>query len=645
MTVATTPGAPLRVILVEDDDSDAQLVAHRLRREGVDATVVRITSRDELEHALAERADILLCDYSVPGLDALHTLEILRARQPELPAIVISGTIGEEVAVATMRAGAVDYLLKDRLERLVPAVRAAIERRRLERERSDALRSAELLLRLINAAGQGICVVGDGAGTERVVFANPMFSTLVGRAHAACIGERFVDILGLSTDDAERIEADLRTGTFVSTEVQTVGPGRERRWLQITADPMMEGTEHAGHRVVLCTDTTDRRRLEEEYRRAQKLEALGQLAGGIAHDFNNLLFVINAYAGQLAQQADLPDPVREAVGAIRECGERGTSLTSQLLQFSRNEFVAPTAIDVNAALRHADRMLARLLRPNTKLEWALAERLPHILWSVGTLERVVTNLVTNARDAMPDGGTIRIATALLELLAPRERGRVRVPAGTYVTIEVRDTGTGMAEEVLEHIFEPFFTTKSADRGTGLGLAGVYGMVTQAGGWIDVASKPGEGTTFTVGLPATVVAEGAPAGDARDLAPRGSERVLVAEDDSRVRDVLLRMLESLGYRATAVRNGTLALEQLASDPSIDLLVSDVVMPGMDGRALAKEARLAHPGLRVLLISGYSDDAGFRDEQADPNLSRLLKPFDRLRLATTLRELLARSPRRD
>jgi hypothetical protein len=171
------------------------------------------------------------------------------------------------------------------------------------------------------------------------------------------------------------------------------------------------------------------------------------------------------------------------------------------------------------------------------------------------------------------------------------------------------------------------------------------MVTQAGGWIDVESTPGQGTVFIVGLPATTVAEPAPSGDARDLAPRGNERVLVAEDDSRVRDVLLRMLESLGYRATGVRNGTLALEQLAGDRGFDLLVSDVVMPGMDGRALAKEARATQPGLRVLLISGYSDDAGFRDEPDDSCVGRLLKPFDLLTLATKLRELLARPPRGD
>jgi two-component system cell cycle sensor histidine kinase/response regulator CckA len=370
-------------------------------------------------------------------------------------------------------------------------------------------------------------------------------------------------------------------------------------------DPAVRGM------VVNGLDITEQQRLEEESRQAQRLESIGRLAGGIAHDFNNLLTVILSCAAEL--QADLAEGQRPSASAvraaeeIRDSGERAKELTRQLLAFARKQIIAPVPLDLNAAVRRSENLLRRLLGENIVLTVTLEPEPWPVRCDPGQLEQVIINLAVNARDAMPSGGTLAIETGKLELRAGAPTIYPQACPGQYTRLVVRDSGTGIANEVKPHIFEPFFTTKARDRSTGLGLATVYGIVRQSGGVIRAESEPGRGTAFEILLPRTaeLAVEGAP----REAAAtgRGVETVLVVEDERLVREVTVRALQAAGYQVIVAEGGREALALPSTVLSnLRLLVTDVVMPGLDGHALADEMVRRYPGLRVLFVSGYSEE---------------------------------------
>lgn len=631
-----TPGEILDILLLEDSEADARLVEITLRRSGLAFRSKRVDRWDLLRDALNGDVHILLCDYAVPGVDPLEVIAEVRERRPDVPVIIVSGSIGEEFAVAAMRAGAEDYLLKDRLERLGIAVQQALERRRLVRDRQRAEETAKLLFRTIEATHQGVALLDASKPARPIVFANPSFLKSAGRTWDDVAGRSLGEVLEAEAALDAITEGAIDTGEVTEGEVLARRADGSSYWCNISIEGLRDGDKAPTHLTAVCVDVTERRRLEEQFRRMQKMEALGQLAGGVAHDFNNLLFVINAYSQQLGDEPSLSDAGRDALSAIRECGERGTALTRQLLLFSRNEFVAPVRIDVNAALRDFERMLRRLIRVDITLETTLGPEVTAVRWGEGMLERAITNLVLNARDAMSDGGTLTIASHRRLLEGPVETPRGTIPAGAYITVAVSDTGIGMSPELQERLFEPFFTTKGPDRGTGLGLATVYGMVSQAGGFIDVQSESGKGSTFTIYLPERDE-NVAPAAPQRTSLPHGDESVLLVEDDARVRQVIGEMLTALGYRVRSAVDGPEAMD-LAAEAMPDLLVTDVVMPQMNGRTLADRLHRQSPNLPVLFISGYSDDPAHRTAPERPGVGHLQKPFSVQVLAARVRELL-------
>ncbi len=373
-----------------------------------------------------------------------------------------------------------------------------------------------------------------------------------------------------------------------------------------------------------------RQRTEEQARVSQKMEAIGRLAGGIAHDFNNLLTVISGHcellltsgAGGVAPQGDLL--------AIRDAAESAARLTGQLLSFSRQAVIEPRLLDVNDVVRATTLMLGRLLGETVSLQLTLAPLLYDVRADAGQLEQVIVNLTLNGRDAMPEGGTLTITTEAVELTTHE----VLAP-GSYVALRVTDTGVGMTEAVKARVFEPFFTTKDMGRGTGLGLATVFGIVAQAGGTVQVDSTPQAGSTFTVLLPAvTSVGAARPAGGATAAVPGGHETILVAEDEEGVRRLTERVLTGLGYRVITGRSGLDAVAAAeAHDGLIDALLTDVVMPDLGGRALADRLRARQPSLRVLFMSGYTDDTRLPD-----GAPFLPKPFTASALASALRAVL-------
>jgi nitrogen-specific signal transduction histidine kinase/CheY-like chemotaxis protein len=390
--------------------------------------------------------------------------------------------------------------------------------------------------------------------------------------------------------------------------------------------------------VAVARDITERRHLEDQLRQAQKMEAVGRLAGGLAHDFNNLLTAVTGYAEILVNRLEPGDRNRKELEQILKAGQRATSLTQQLLAFSRRQRLEPKVLDLNAIVADLEKMLRRLIGEDIDLTVALAPDLGCVEADPSQVGQVLMNLVVNARDAMPRGGKLTIATANREVA--EADARVDLAVGSYVTLAVGDTGCGMDAETKARIFEPFFTTKSADNGTGLGLSMVYGVVKQTGGHIVAESEVGAGTTFTIYLPRVHVSnEEAQEPDVSAEPLQGSETVLLVEDERIVRDLAATMLRNRGYRVVEATSGSHALEVARNhDGPLHLLVTDVVMPGMSGCELADRIVAARPGIRLLYMSGYASDATAHHGMVDTHSAFLRKPFTPRALATRVRAAL-------
>ena len=381
-----------------------------------------------------------------------------------------------------------------------------------------------------------------------------------------------------------------------------------------------------------------RQKLSEELRQSQKMEAIGLLAGGVAHDFNNALTSMRGNAEMIASQAALPETVREEAREIAKAAEYAAALTRQLLTFSRKQVIDPQLLDLNAIVTNLAQILRRTLGEHISVELALAEGLDCVRADAGQLEQVVMNLSVNARDAMPEGGTLVIRTGSEELDAPELPLTLRERPGWYVRLSVSDTGSGMSPDVLGRLFEPFFTTKEQGKGTGLGLSTVYGIVRQTGGDITVESEVGKGSTFSILLPA-LPGEAAAKKESGPLAGLTSagESVLLVEDEASVRTLIARVLRNAGFTVHEARHGREALELLAQVRTIQFLVTDIVMPEMNGYQLAQEVRKTLPGLPVLFMSGYADETMLKAASASENSVIMMKPFAPTELLRRLRAL--------
>jgi nitrogen-specific signal transduction histidine kinase/CheY-like chemotaxis protein len=393
-------------------------------------------------------------------------------------------------------------------------------------------------------------------------------------------------------------------------------------------------------RVTALRDVTERRMLEEQFRQAQKMEAVGQLAGGVAHDFNNLLTVITSYTSILLGEMADGDPRRDDLGEILKASSDAASLTRQLLAFSRQQVIETRVVLLEDVVRGAEKMLKRLIGEDIEFVGTLNEHPEPILSDPGQLEQVIMNLVVNARDAMPSGGRLGIETSVVEFDDTYARAHWPATPGRFAMLAVSDTGVGMDEKTRARIFEPFFTTKEIGKGTGLGLATVYGIVKQNGGFIWVYSEPGRGATFKVYIP---VSPGAVAAAGRDTSvtrpAHGTETILLVEDAPPVRAAVRRMLEQFGYRVidAPTPGAAIGLVALQAEP-IHLLLTDVVMPGMSGKQLAERLSVDRPGLRSLYMSGYTSEVALRYGLLSGALAYIQKPFSPDALAFKVREVL-------
>jgi hypothetical protein len=422
--------------------------------------------------------------------------------------------------------------------------------------------------------------------------------------------------------------------------------GRRKDGLEIPIELSVSPLEVDDERFIVSfiRNISERRRLEERVQQSQKLEAVGRLAGGVAHDFNNMLTAIIGYSDLMAATLPAADPIREGLQEIRKAGDRAASLTQQLLAFSRKQILQPTTLDLNSLIADTHKMLRRLIPEDIELTTHLDPAVYPVLADAAQTQQVLINLVLNSRDAMPQGGQLRIETANAELTKSYARKHSEVKPGAYVLLTVSDTGCGMDKETLARLFEPFFTTKVQGKGTGLGLATVYGIVKQSGGHIEVTSQPGQGTTFRVFLP--MAEEAVPTvaiAQALTKTPTGSETVLLAEDEESLRSLARRVLEENGYQVLEARDGMEALQLCRKHQGpVHLLLSDVVMPNLNGPLLAHQVKAIHPDIRVLYMSGYTDSTVVARGVTDGQAVYLAKPFTADTLARVVRDVLDRTP---
>jgi two-component system cell cycle sensor histidine kinase/response regulator CckA len=655
---ATSVTRPIRVLHLEDNPLDAELVQHKLDAEGLACDILRVDSQQGFESALAqERFDLIISDFNLPNYDGIRALTHAQVVQPETPVIIISGTMGEEEAVRCLHIGATDYLLKERLDRLAPAVRRAIheaEAQRKRKETEDALRQREQSLReneartsfALAAAGMGVWEIVSG--TNRLTWSSTMASVFgLSPEHTPTTSEEFFRLV--HPDDRDEVERSAsralrgETASYMG-EFRTLWPDGSLHWVDGRAQLSYDADGRPLYLRGVCIDITAKKSLEAQLRQAQRMEAIGQLAGGIAHDFNNLLTVINGIADLDLARARPDSELRRDLQEIRDAGQKAATLTQQLLAFSRRQILQPQVINLNTVVHEMENIVRRVIGEDINLLVIPSERLGSIKADRGQIEQVIANLVLNARDAMPHGGKLTIETQNVDIDPAYARDHnILVDPGAYSVLVVSDDGTGMDDATRRRIFEPFFTTKDPGKGTGLGLSTVYGIVKQSNGFIWVYSEVGAGTSFKVYLP---LVEGVVSDDRRSptvVATHGTETILIVEDLAGLRSLVRRMLESAGYTVLTAASGDQAVLLMENyKDAVQLMVTDVVMPGMSGRKLAERLERTRPGMKVLYMSGYTDDVVVRNGVLEAGMPFLGKPFTAAALLRKVREILDAEP---
>jgi signal transduction histidine kinase len=602
----SSPAESLKVLVVDDDAQMLRSISDILRLGGYSAVIAGSGSEAiDITRKMKFGPAVALVDLQLPDMDGIELVGRLREIAGLTEVVILTGNASVDSAVRALRENSNDYLVKPvQPEHLIGTIERAAERWQ-RRRAEEAMRQSQDRLRLIFDHVSDALYVADDAG--RIIDANPAACTLSGRSLELLLTLTMSDVLPQNGSNL----LDVRSTTFAP-----------------------------GVLVYTVRDLTRERKLEDQLLQAQKMEAVGQLAGGVAHDFNNLLTVIMSYSSMLLTDGGPADSNRGDIQAISDAAARAAALTRQLLAFSRKQVLQLQPVNVNAIVTDVEKMLRRLIGEDISLSTHLDPQLALINADPGQLEQVLLNLAVNARDAMPDGGSLSITTDNADLSEEHRDRHLGAAPGKYIMLAVTDTGTGMTREVQHRLFEPFYTTKAAGKGTGLGLATVHGIVKQLGGDVYVYSELGHGTTFKVYFPhLTTTPELVVAPTEQGEAPRGSETILLAEDDDALRSLGARVLGAFGYNVLVARTGGDALRIVAEHLGpIDLVATDVVMPEMSGSQLVEKVLMARPGVRVLFMSGYTDDEVMRRGVIDGQTAFLQKPFTPDMLAHKVRAVL-------
>jgi two-component system, cell cycle sensor histidine kinase and response regulator CckA len=633
---------PLKVLIVEDSRDDAELLVHALKQAGYDPSYALVQNAKGMRAQLAKLEwDLVISDYVIPGFGGMAALKVLRDSGRDIPFIIVSGKIGEDVAVEALHSGANDYLLKDRLTRLGPAIdrvlkEAAHKRKRAQAE--QALReSEERYRRLVESCPDAMFIASEG----KVVFANPAAVTLLGaQSPVDLIGKPFLDFVDRNFRDLveehlrqalEGLDGPLLEQKMVRGDGNAVLVEAIARRIQYHGDPAVQ---------VICRDISSRKHLEQQLLNANKMEAIARLAGGVANDFNNLLTVITGYTGLIRSGLEPSHPLQKDLQQVIQSTERAIGLTNQLLAISRKDVAAPEALNLNTVIEQLLPLLRRLLGESIEPVAQPSESACHIRADRGQLETLIINLAVHARDSMLHGGTFEIKTQNLTLAKPLHNN-VHLRSGDYVLLTLSDTGLGLSEEYQQHLFEPFFGSSQPGKNTGLGLATVYAIVKQHGGQISCSSEVGKGSTFKIFLPACKAAAPQLTPPVRAVAPNGQPAViLLAEDEEILREFANLILRKHGFHVLTARDGVEALKVAEQyNGPLDVLFTDVVMPRMGGTELFRRFTEHRPNTPVIFTSGYPRsilvESGLEDNDG---YQFLQKPYTTQTLLEKIRSVL-------
>ncbi len=625
-----------RILIVDDDPGMSETLGDVLERKG---HVVQRAARGRvgLDIVAANPIDAAIVDIGLPDMSGIDVLRSARRLSPTVEIILITGHASLGTAIQAIHDVAFAYLVKPfEMSHLIATIEQAIRKQRV----SQALLESEERYRLVteNIADAVFLLDNDG----RLVWSNPRGLEITGYTEEELRGRSPLTLFppaGAAALQAgmEAVWAGESRARFFETEVL------RRDGTHLLAEAQVSSVLKDGRpvaRLAVLRDITERKKLEEQLRQAQKMEAIGRLAGGVAHDFNNLLTVIGGRCHLVINSLPAGHPLRRDIELIRGASERAAQLTHQLLAFSRRQVLESRVLDLNATVVGIEPLLRRMIGEDIQVVIGPTKELGRIKADPGQIEQVILNLAVNARDAMPRGGRLTLETANVDGPDGDGVGVSNRTPGRYVVLAVSDTGIGMSPEVQANIFEPFFTTKDPGKGTGLGLSTVYGIVQQSGGHIAVRSEPGHGTTFRIYLPRV---DAAPVSDQAPpevvAAPRGTETVLLVEDDEALRILAKEVLAVLGYTVLEAGHPADAIRIAESHgETIHLLLTDVVMPQMNGRQLAETLAAARPDLKVLYMSGYTAGTIGADGILEPGVQFLQKPFTPLGLGRKVREVL-------
>ena len=636
----------LRVLLVEDNPGDADLFKEMLEEKAQYEieTVSRLS--EAFHHAIEDQFDIILLDLGLPDSSGFATLQVMRKQVAKLPIIVLTGMSDEQTALAAIKEGAQDYLIKGQTDAslLNRSIKYAFQRKQAE----DKLRKSEGHLRTLVQTIPDLIWLKDKDGIY--LSCNPMFERLFGAKEADIIGKTDYDFV-------EKELADF----FVKNDRKAIAAGKpttNEEWLTFADDshrylletiktPMFDdrgtliGVLGIGHDISKRKQAEEEKlKLEAQLMQAQKMESVGRLAGGVAHDYNNMLTVILGYSELVLEKLDHTDPLREDLLEIRKAATRSMDITQQLLAFARKQIIAPVAFDLNNAVESILKMLRRLLGEDIDLNWLPENGLWPVKMDPSQLDQILANLCVNARDAIGGVGRITIETKKVVFDELYRKTHPQFVPGEYVLLTVSDDGCGMDTETVNKIFEPFFTTKGVGEGTGLGLATVYGIVEQNGGFIHVYSELGHGTTFKIYFSRHTDLLAENLGKIQQRIPRGNaETILVVEDDASILTLTQRILKEIGYTVLIAQLPSQGLQLIEKhEHKIDLLITDVVMPEMNGKELSERIYELYPGVKTLFMSGYTADAIGHRGILEQNIHFIQKPFSKENLAFKVKQVL-------
>jgi two-component system cell cycle sensor histidine kinase/response regulator CckA len=640
--------ALIHILLLEDDPMDAELVQAGIEETDLACRITRVQTREEFEHALQQNVyEIILADYKLPMYDGMSALRRAREVCPDVPFIFVSGTMGEEVAIEALTQGATDYVLKQGLMRLGSAVQRALceaQNRRERRQAERALAESEAKMRcILDSVDEGFIVIDPG---YRILSANRAFCNQVGLSEEQVVGSLCHEI------SHQGARPCFESGEECPTQ-RTFGTGRAhtafhthqeasgaQQYVELKSYPVMDAAGNITSVIETINDVTEKRKLQEQLAQSQKMESVARLAGGVAHDFNNMLGVIIGHTEMAMGQLNPLQPLFASLKEIRTAAERSAALTRQLLAFARKQTAAPRVLDLNETVAGMLKMLRPLIGEDIDLAWRPGSGVWAVKMDPSQIDQILANLCVNARDAIAGVGRITIETGMATFDPCDCIHHPEIVPGAYVSLTVSDDGCGMDHETLSKIFEPFFTTKEVGKGTGLGLAMVYGIVKQNNGFINVYSEPGRGTTLKLYLPRHAAGteevqkqvQAAPA-------QGGHETILLVEDEQSILDMARLMLEKFGYRVLAASSPGEAIRLAkAHDEEIRLLIVDVIMPEMNGRDLSKHLVALYPQMACLYISGYSGDVIAHHGLLEEGVHFIQKPFSMQDLGTKVRQIL-------